>query len=664
MKHSKLIPHNGMALVTACVIGLLAISPMAPAEEQNAGKQAALEQGSDAGAAEAAEAKAEKKSSQKAEKQSKKRKMTAAERAAARGEQRKKKTQSESGKARYAEFVLDGALPESPGGSGLFSELGVDLRKQIARIDQAASDDSIEGLVLRLSAPQFGRGQLNELREAIHRFRAEGKHAVAEMEVATGGAYQLACACDQIVMPESGYLMLTGIRAEPLFYKGMLAKIGVKADFVHVGEAKGAAEPYTRRKWSEPVKQNITSMIDDIYDQMIDTIAMERPIKRIAAIEAIDRGLLTATAAKEAGLVDRLAYPSELRSSLSERHDGARVVFVENYGKKKVDTDFSGPAGFFKLMGMIAGGGDKPSRSSKKKLALVYATGPIMSGESETDPFGQSSPIGSTTIVNALRDAADDDRVAAIVLRVDSPGGSAVASDMIWNQIRCIDKPVVASMGNVAASGGYYISMGADHVFAEPTTVTGSIGVVGGKMALSGLFDKLGITSDLISRGENSGLFSAMNKFTKSERAVLVALMDDTYEQFTAKAAEGRGLSQDRIKQLGGGKVYTGRQAEELGLVDELGDLKAAIAKAKQLAGLDPDEKLGLDTYPEAPDFFEALFENNAGEKEVRTHVRHALSLGGLAPELADAAERASWLRQLFTREPVAVLMPFELQVK
>ncbi|MEO0531293.1 MAG: signal peptide peptidase SppA [Planctomycetota bacterium] len=583
--------------------------------------------------------------------------------AAKRAAERARKRAEEAAKVRYAEFVLKGELPESPGGSGPFGELSLDLRKQVARIDRAAKDDKIDGLVLRVRDPSIGRGAQHELRQAIARFRETGKPAIAELEAAMAPGYLVACACDEIRMPESGFLVLPGVRAEPMFFKGLLAKVGVKADFIHVGEAKGAAEPFTRRKWSEPVKENITSMLDSLYEQMIDTIAMDRPMKRGKVVEAIDRGLLTATQAKEYGLIDELAYSGSLRDDLEERHseekEDAKVVFVRNYGKKKVDTDFSGPAGFFKLMGMMAGGSSK-SRGSGDKIAIVYAVGPIMTGESETDPFGSSESVGSTTVVEALREAADDKRVKAIVLRVNSPGGSAVASDLMWNAIQQIDKPVVASMGDIAASGGYYISMGCDHIFAEPTTITGSIGVVGGKMAIGGLLDKIGVTTDLVARGENSGLFSPNAKFTESERKVMLSLMDDTYDQFTAKAAEGRGLTQDRIKQLGGGKVYTGVQAERLELIDELGDLRAAVVKAKELAGLDADEKVKIDTYPEATDFFESLFGDTDEQREVRVR----LDLGGLLPELEDAVERVGWVRRLYAREPIGLVMPFDVRVE
>ncbi len=659
---------KGVCLLVAALMAMPAASAYADKEETKEVKKEVLvveETKTEEIEEEKKEAKAEEKISaaervkEARAKAAKERARRAKERAARKQAEKK---EAEAKIARYALFNLSGELPESPGGSGPFNDLSTDLRKLIVRLDKAAKDDSIKGVVIQLREVALGGGQRDEIRQAIGRIRAAGKHVVADMEVASGSSYLVASACDEIIMPESGFLIIPGIRAEPLFYKGMLAKIGVEADFVHVGDAKGAAEPYTRKAWSKPVKENITSLVDDIYDQMIDTIAMERPMSRQAVVDAINQGLMTSTQAKKIGLVDRLAYDGELRGILKDYQKSEKVTFVKNYGKKKVDTDFSGPAGFFKLLGMMAGGGDKSS-SRGKKIAVVYAVGPIMTGESETDLFGNSSTMGSTTIVKALHKAAENDKVAAIVLRVNSPGGSAVASDVIWSKIQQIDKPVIASMGNVAASGGYYISMGADKVFAEPTTVTGSIGVVGGKMAVGRMMKKIGVTQDLISRGENSGLFSPYQKFTESERKALVDMMEETYDQFTAKAADGRGLTQERVKELGGGRVYTGRQAEELGLIDKLGDLRAAVAEAKKMADIDADESVKIVTYPQQEDFFESLFGKNEEQQEVRIQIQQALSLGGAAPELLEATQRLALMRKMFANEPVVMLTPFELHL-
>ena len=571
----------------------------------------------------------------------------------------KKVQEKKTKKVRFAQFELSSSLPESPGQMGPFGDTQADLRKTIGRFERAAKDDSIQGIVLDLRSPGVGYGKLNELRAAIHKFRKSGKKVYAQLEIATARDYLIATACDEIIMPESGFLLLPGVRIEPTFYKGMLSMVGVKADFLHMGDAKGAGEQYTRKKWSEPVHKNMDSLVGDLYEQMIETIVRDRPVTDETAREMVDLALLTATQAKEAGLIDRIAYSDEVRAELAESTDADKLVYVQNYGKKSVDTDFSGPTGFFKLMQVITGGQPTKGRRAGKKIVVVYAVGPIMTGESQSDLFG-GSVVGSTTVVEALDQAHKDDATAAIVLRVDSPGGSAVASDLIWRKIQQIDKPVIASMGDVAASGGYYISMGADQIFAEPGTITGSIGVVSGKFAINGMYKKLGLTTDLVSRGENSGIFSGMRKWNDSERAAMMRMMEDTYAQFTGKAAEGRNMPIDQLKALAGGKVYTGRQAKANRLIDELGTLDDAIAQAKKLAGLTADDKVRIETLPEPQEFFETLFGNVASEKEVR------VSLDGvvLPEELIDAARRMQVWRQLLSREPVGLFMPFDLNVE
>lgn len=563
-------------------------------------------------------------------------------------------------KARLAQVLLSSSLPEGPGGTGLFTDIQVDLRSMLQRIERAAEDDDIHGLVLTIENPSLGRGTINEVREAIKRFRKSGKKVYAQLTMAMPTDYLVACACDEIVMPESGTLVLPGVRMEGMFYKGLLDKIGVEADFVHMGEAKGAAEPMTRESFSEGVRANLTSMTDDVYEQMIATVAFDRPITRKQATEAIDQGLLTAGRAKQLGLIDRVAYPSELKSDLQKSLNADKLVYVQNYGKKKVDTDFSGPTGVLKLIKLMSGGSSS-SKSSGKKIAIVYAVGAITTGKSQSDLFGSSSTMGSSTIVEALREANDDEDVAAIVLRINSPGGSAIASDLMWSKIQSIDKPVVASMGDVAASGGYYIAMGTDKIYAEPATITGSIGVVGGKIALKGLYDKLGISIDVISRGANSGVFSTTNKFTEGEREAITSMMEDTYEQFTSKAAAGRDMPVEQLKKLAGGKVYTGRQALANGLVDELGTLDDSIAAAKQLAGIDSDKEVKIITLPKSPDLFESLLGGNEAEKEVEVKVD--LGLGELHPEFKKLIGHAKTVQQVF-REPVVLMMPFSLEIK
>jgi protease-4 len=425
-----------------------------------------------------------------------------------------------------------------------------------------------------------------------------------------------------------------------------------------MGAYKGAAEPLTREKFSEPVRENMTSMIDSMYDDMVTTIVKNRPLSIAQARDAIDRGLLTATRAKELGLIDRVAYSDTLRKELTSAYDTQSLVYVKNYGQKEIDTDFSGPMGFFKLMQVMMGGSSTSTQRGGKKIAIVYAVGPIMTGKSESDPFG-GQILGSTTIVEALREADKDKQVVAIVLRIDSPGGSALASDLIWHETQVIKKPIVASMGDVAGSGGYYIAMGADRIVAAPGTITGSIGVVGGKLAIRGLYDKIGITTETIERGKNSGLFSSSGRFTDSQRAVVTEMMEDIYRQFTSKAAAGRKMPIEKLRELAGGRIYTGTQAKDNGLVDELGTLHDSIAAAKKLAGLDADADVRIEVLPEPTNFLESLF----GDLDKEEEVQIGRGLESLAPELFQIARKAYRLRAVFD-QPAALVMPFELEIR
>lgn len=563
-------------------------------------------------------------------------------------------------KVRLAHIVVEGQLPESAGKMTLFGDLGLDLRKTIGRIDKVATDDSVAGLVLEIRPIALGRGKLNELSAAIGRVRAAGKKVYAHIESASGSQYLLASACDEIVMPESGMLLIPGVYAEFSYFKDLLSKLGIEADFIHVGAYKGAAEPLTRSSMSDSVRENMTSLIDDIYDQMLTTIAGNRQLRVEEVTAAIDTGLLTAEQALDAGLVDRVIYPDNFRKQLVEQYKADKLVYVQNYNKRKVNTDFSGPMGMVKLFQSILGSANGSRRAKGPHVAIVYAVGPIMSGKSENSAFGGTT-MGSTTIVKALNDAAKDDKVKAIVLRVNSPGGSSLASDLIWRATQAIDKPIVASMGDIAASGGYYISMGADRIVAEPGTITGSIGVVGGKLTMGGLYDKIGIATEVISRGKNSGIFSGTRKFSDGQRDAINTMMQDVYEQFTSKAAAGRGLSLERLEELAGGQVYTGRVAKRHGLVDELGTLQDAIRIAKQLAGLDADEKVKLKVLPKPENPFEKLFGGSLDEER-----EAKIAIGGLQqllPRLRKPLRQAVQLERVM-REPVVLMMPYWLEIK
>ncbi len=563
-----------------------------------------------------------------------------------------------------AHIVIKGNYPEGPQTPGLFGDLLEGLSDGIARLDKAAADEKISTVILRLRNPVIGWAKLYEFQQAIGRVRARGKKVYAWLDSGSSMDYLLAASCDQIIMPESGVLMMLGLRAEVSFYKNMFDKLDVKAEMLRVGEFKSAAEPYTRTEMSPEFRSEMEAILDDYYRQMVDAVVASRKLQREQVIAAIDSGPHTARAAKKLGLIDRIAYEDEIEEVIKRENANLPLSISKSYGKKKIDTDFSGFGGMIKMMNLLMG--VKPSKRGSRipKIAVIYATGAIMSGRSKQDLFGQGI-LGAETLIKAVRSANGDETVKTIVLRVDSPGGSALASDLMWRALEKVEKPLVVSMGDVAASGGYYISMGADHIFAEPGTLTGSIGVVGGKFALKGLFEKIGITTTVISRGKNSGALSSLNGFSDSERRAMTRMIQEVYDQFTYKAAQGRKMQHADLEKLARGRVYTGAMAVKVGLVDKLGTLEDAITHATRLAGLDPKDKIKRLVLPKPASPFEALF----GPTDSDTRLSRAQigafvqSLRAISPAAAEQLKAVNIVNQL-AREKRLTLMPFRLRVE
>jgi protease IV len=549
-------------------------------------------------------------------------------------------------------LTLQGEYPEGPAAPGLFSELQPSLAMLVGRMDAAAKDKDVLAVWLKIEDLAIGRGKLFELRGAVARLRKAGKPVYGELTTADSGAYLLAAACDKVVMPPSGMLLVPGVRAEITFYKGLLDKLGLEFDCLKMGKYKGAAEPLTRKEMSKPLRESYEALVDDHYSDLLGTIAADRRLKDYQVKTFVDRGVFTAADAVKAGLIDEVLYADQLQEVIKKRLKLEKIDVVTNYKTKKIEVDFSGFSGMIKLIEMLTGGKPSEAPSKKPKIAVVYAVGPIAEGKSESGTFGGSS-LGSTTIVAALRKAADDPKVSAIVLRIDSPGGSATASDLIWRETVRSKKPIIASMGDVAGSGGYYIAMGAKKIFATPGTLTGSIGVIGGKLVTRGLYDKVGLTTEVISRGANSGAMSANQPFTPDERKVWTEVLQDTYHQFVSKAAEGRKMTYGKLEELAQGRVYTGRTAKTLGLVDELGTLDDAVAAAKAAAGLKADAEVELLVLPEAKSFFEQLFGDPSATSD----------LDSLLPEGFQVLRQTKMLRQVLSQK-ILTWMPYGVKVK
>jgi protease-4 len=564
---------------------------------------------------------------------------------------------------------LHGDLEEGAGSEdpllGAFSE---SFKHVVDRIAKARQDSQVQALIVQLDGLAIGWGKVNELRKALEEFRKTGKKVYAYVEGGEAKDFLVGCAADRIVMPPSGWLMLVGTRAEISFYKELLEKLGIRADFLQMGVFKFAAEPLTRTSMSKEAREQYEKVLGDFYEfDYVRSISRSRRGKGSAKAgelteervkQLIDEGPYTASKAAAVGLIDDVIYRDEIMTLLKKDLQAQEVKIVADYGKSKLeDLDLSNPFAVFKLFA------PRPSATGSKKdrIALIYAVGPIVTGKGAASIFGGST-VGSTTMIDAIRQAEKDPKVKAIVLRVDSPGGSALASDLIWHELKRCKKPVIASMSDVAASGGYYISVAAKKIYAEPGTLTGSIGVVGGKIVLGGLFDKIGVHTEVLSYGKNSGILSSSHPFTPSERKSMEALMAEVYDQFLQKTIEGRAqaglkFTREQLLKYAEGRIWSGRQAQERGLIDALGTLEDAIADAKQMGGLARDADVDYLILPKAHSFVETLLE------------RGSASAALAASELARTRELRHVLRDVdgllqLRSEPVWVMMPHSVRVR
>lgn len=496
---------------------------------------------------------------------------------------------------------LTGEIPEQRSRdpiSELMSKGQVDFRDVVDAIERARTDDNIEGLLLDIRGSGLGWAQLEELRGVIERFGAgDEKWSTAFFETAgefggASGAYYLATACDTVVLAPPGDIWLTGLAAEMPFLRGALEKLEVTPEFGQRKEYKNAVNQFTEKSFTDAHREAMDAILDSLFDEMVRGVAAGRGLTGERVRELIDTAPHIAEEALAAGLVDRLAYRDELMLDIEERVETEDpLIGVKRYLR-----------------------GGRPHDSGSAKIALIYGVGAIMRGSSGQDLLA-GNVMGSDTVAKAFRRAREQDDVAAVVFRVDSPGGSYVASDLIRRELaltREAGKPVVVSMGNYAASGGYFVSMQADRIFASENTLTGSIGVYMGKFVTREMWnDKLGIRFGELKRGENADFMSGLNSWDPQARERVDALLDRIYVDFVSKAAEGRSIDYDELERLARGRVWTGRDARDRGLVDEIGGLHDALDEARELAGLAEDADYEILALPEPPGALEALFGRN-----------------------------------------------------
>lgn len=532
-----------------------------------------------------------------------------------------------AGGSGYLALDVNGDMPEEPssGLSGLFESRPPSIRAMVDAVDRAGRDPAVKGLVLRVGALDTGWARVQELREALVRFRRSGKPSWAHLEFAGNLEYYLASGCAKVAASSTAMLDVSGLAAEVTFYRGTLDKLGVEAQFEGVGKYKNAPNLFTETAFTGPHREQMEALVGDLFEQYVRGVAEGRGLAPAEVRALMDGGPFHAPDAKAAGLVDELLYRDEVEGKIP----AATRLSPGPYVKGAQGWGFDGRA----------------------KLALVYAVGDIVPGESQASPFG-GGLAGSDTIIRGLRQAREDSAVRAIVLRVDSPGGSGTASDAVWREIGLArrSKPVVVSMGDYAASGGYYIAMGADAIVAGPGTITGSIGVFSGKFSLRGLYGKLGMSQETVRRGRHATLFSSWEPWSEEERAKVRALNEAFYETFVTKAAEGRKKTREEIDAVAQGRVWTGREALAAGLVDALGGLDEAVRAARERAGIPRGQDVRIVVLPQRKGLLETLMERQ--DEDVL-----ASRLGGPAGSLL------RWARALSDRGPIA-RVPFEISVR
>jgi protease-4 len=508
-------------------------------------------------------------------------------------------------------------LPDDPV-TKLTSSGSLPLRDVIEAIERAEGDKRVVGLFARIGAGDYGMATTQELRDAVLAFRKAGKPALAFAETfgefgPGNRGYYLATAFDEVWLQPSGDIGLIGIEMWSPFLKGTLDKLGVVPRMDHRYEYKNAMNTFTESAMTPPHREAMQAIADGWFEQLVAGIAAGRKLPEAEVRALIHRGPFLGDEAVKARLVDGLGYRDEV---------------VEKFKAK-----LTGKPSLVWLPAYLEAAGRPHDRG--KKIALIYGVGGVARGRSAFDPLMQDQTMGSDTVTAAFRAAVADEKVKAILFRVDSPGGSYVASDAIWREVvlaRKAGRPVIVSMGDVAGSGGYFVAMAADKIVAQPGTITGSIGVLGGKMLTSALWEKGGVSWDAVRQGDRAGMFSSGQDFSPEEWQRFQAWLDRVYTDFTGKVAEGRKLPLDKVQEIARGRIWTGADAKRIGLVDELGGVREALALARRAAGLTPDEAIDLAEFPPPRGMFGALFggEDRSSEPAVRIELRTLETLRAL----------------------------------
>ncbi|PTL77150.1 signal peptide peptidase SppA [Vitiosangium sp. GDMCC 1.1324] len=500
------------------------------------------------------------------------------------------------------ELELSEPLPEYVPEDSLASAFGDDkltVKDVVDALEKAGGDARVKGLVMRLDGPPGSTAVVQELRDAVKAFRAKGKKAVAYADTfgeggGATGAYYLASAFDEIYIQPSGDVSVVGAAIETPFARDALAKLGVKPRMGKRYEYKGAVNTYTEQTYTEAHREETERFLTSLFGQVVKGVAEGRDLSEEQVKAAIDAAPLMGKQAVEAKLVDGLLYRDEVYAKVKEEAGGAQLLYVEKYLERAGRPNTHGPV-----------------------VALIYGAGTISRGKSHSSPVSGEATMGSETVAAAFRKAVEDDRVKAIVFRVDSPGGGYVPSDTVRREVQRAKekgKPVIVSMGTYAASGGYFMSMEADKIVAQPGTLTGSIGVYGGKMVTADFWEKLGVNWEALGVGKNATMYSSDLDWTPEQLAKNEASLDRVYEDFTTRAAAGRKLPLEKLQAVARGRVWTGEDAKERGLVDELGGFPVALKLAKEAAKV--EGPVQVEIFPRKKGAAEVLAGMFGGEKK------------------------------------------------
>jgi protease IV len=560
---------------------------------------------------------------------------------------------------------LDGEVLDSPPSYVLLHDDYMTTQDWLQRLAEARGDRGIDAVALDIDGPCLSWAQAQELCDAVARLNAV-KPVYAFLNSPCAADHLVASACREIAMDPADTLTILGVGVEMLYFRGTLDKLGAAPQFVQVGSYKGASEPFAQTQPSQEVKDQYGWILDDLYDQLLTQLTKYRRLSRAQAKEAVDTGILSAAEARRAHLIDRIVERADWDLSVEDRvaPSDKPVYWEDDYGlKDDKAVDWSSP---LSILGALTKS-HKSEKTSDPTIAIVHAAGVItMDGEAD-DLMDDSPTISARKLADVFATMEDDDHVKAVIFRIDSPGGSALASELIYQAVRrCAEaKPVVASIAGTGASGGYYIASGATTIQADPASLIGSIGVVSGKIAYAGLLDKIGVSRFEITRGANAGM-EMTRPWTAQEEGLIRKHAQLTYEMFLRRVKESRGKKVPKIEDVAQGRVFTGRQAKEKGLVDEIGGLREAVLKAQELAGVSEAHFISL---PRPKTILDML--SGGGEETLARRLLSSSRAGALDGmlKLAGPHEKAAALymlnlTRLLGREKVLAAMPGYLNIR